>query len=465
MASLDWLKLTRQRALSLKKHNGQKERLEYNHSNPDIDKTKTDQNYCIGCADYDDAVDAMIKRVKEVDELYPQKTKSERKDRKVALSIEAKCPQEIYDSGRSREFFEKTHQLLSDFFSAENNLGSCIHLDEMHRYLDKDGTEKMSLAHMTTLIAAYTEWKDKNGETRRGISASKLESRANLNKLNKAMCDMVRREFGVEYNTGEQARHETVEHLKAESKLAELKQEIETCKGDLDLIKQAGDKAFAELSKNLDEAKSIGVQQLKEISEEGVALQRKNDEFVRSLEPTTTKTEKGIFFGKTKEVPKTEEEVQREREVKAAQAILKREDEVDKRERNVAEQEQRKAREKSEIEADRQAMNDYLSEREADFKGKEAKMRESFQQQLNDQAAEFTGQITKLETENLSLRGQVQRQAKSFANAVAIRARTLLEKTLRGMGLPLKSEYTVDAQMRTVQQQLQQHQMNQQKGR
>ena len=92
MASLDWLKLTRQRALSLKKHNGQKERLEYNHSNPDIDKSKTEQNYCIGCDDYDDAVDAMLKRVKEVDERYPQKTKSERKDRKVAVSIEAKCP-------------------------------------------------------------------------------------------------------------------------------------------------------------------------------------------------------------------------------------------------------------------------------------------------------------------------------------------------------------------------------------
>lgn len=267
MASLNWLKLTRQHALALKKHNGQEERLTYNHSNPDIDKSKTDQNYCIGCDDYDDAVDEMLKRVKEVDERYPQKTKTERKDRKVALSIETKCPQAICDSGRSREFFEKTHQLLSNFFGAENNVGSFVHLDEMHLYIDKDGTEKMSLAHMTSLIAAYAEW-EQGGNSRRGISASKLMNPTNLKKLNKEMCDMVRREFGIEYNTGEQARHATVEHLKAESKLAELNKAVEDRAEDLDLIKQAGDKAFAELSQNIDEAKRIGVQQLKEISEE-----------------------------------------------------------------------------------------------------------------------------------------------------------------------------------------------------
>lgn len=267
MASLNWLKLTRQHALALKKHNGQEERLTYNHSNPDIDKSKTDQNYCIGCDDYDDAVDAMLKRVKEVDECYPQKTKTERKDRKVALSIEAKCPQEIFDSGRSKDFFEKTHQLLSDFFGEKNNVGSCVHLDEMHLYVDKDGAEKMSLAHMTTLIAAYAEW-EQGGNSRKGISASKLMNPANLKKLNKEMCDMVRREFGIEYNTGEQARHATVEHLKIESKLAELNKAVEDKTEDLDLIKRAGDKAFNELAQNIDKAKCNGVQQLKKITKE-----------------------------------------------------------------------------------------------------------------------------------------------------------------------------------------------------
>lgn len=274
MASLNWLKLTRQKALSLKKHNGQQERLEYNHSNPDIDKSKTDQNYCIGCNDYDDAVDAMVKRVEEVDKLYPQQTKKkngkpagERKDRKIAISIEAKCPQEIFDRGQSTEFFEKTHQLLSNFFGQENNLGSCIHLDEMHPYIDEDGKEKMSLAHMTTLIAAYAEWKQ-DGKSRKGISASKLMNPSNLSKLNKAMCDMVRKEFGVEYNTGEKAKHKTVEQLKAESEIAGLKKEIAELTEDRDIVKEAGRIALAEQEDKIAKAANRGLQQLKQIAEQ-----------------------------------------------------------------------------------------------------------------------------------------------------------------------------------------------------
>ena len=120
-----------------------------------------------------------------------------------------------------REYFEKSHSFFQNYFGAENVHGSCVHLDEIHPYIE-DGVQKMSLPHSTTLISGYAEWKDKNGETRRGISASKLESRANLQKLHQAVCDMVRREFGVEYNTGEKAKHKTVEQLKAESEIETL---------------------------------------------------------------------------------------------------------------------------------------------------------------------------------------------------------------------------------------------------
>lgn len=109
-------------------------------------------------------------------------------------------------------------------------------------------------------------------------------------------------------------------------------------------------------------------------------------------------------------------------------------------------------------------MTEYFTERETDFNGKESKMREDFQTEIAAIKKYFTERISKVEAEKVSLAAQVQRQAKPFRNAVAIRARTLLEKTLRGMGLQPKNEYTVDAQMRTVQQ-LQQHQTTQQKGR
>lgn len=281
MASINWEKQTRQRAASLKKHNGQEERLAYNHSNPDIDKSRTNQNYCIGCNDYDDSLDAMIERVAKVDKLYPQQAKkkngkpsAERKDRKICVSLEVKCPQEIFDSGRSPEFFEKTHGLFQDFFGKENVHGMCVHLDEMHPYIDEDGKERMSLAHSTTLVSGYTEWMDNNGNLRKGISASKLMNPVNIKKLNKAMCDMVRREFGVEYNTGEKAKHKTVEQLKAESEIAVLKKEIAELTEDRDIVKEAGRIAFAEAEENIAKAKNIAVQQLQKIVEQGVALEK-----------------------------------------------------------------------------------------------------------------------------------------------------------------------------------------------
>lgn len=61
-----------------------------------------------------------------------------------------------------------------------------------------------------------------------------------------------------------------------------------------------------------------------------------NSSFIEQLEVTDgeTKTVKGMF-GKEKEVPKSDEEVQRDKEVRAAQAIIKRERAVEQREKAV----------------------------------------------------------------------------------------------------------------------------------
>lgn len=244
MASVNWLKMTKQTAAAMNKHNGKEERVNLNHTNPDIDKSKSNLNYCIGCSDYKDSYQAMCRRVEEVDKIYPPM--KVRKDRKVCVSLEIKCPQEIYDSGRSKEFFEKGYAVFQDFFGAENVHGSCVHLDEIHPYIE-DGVQKMSLAHSTTLVSGYAEWKDKNGETRRGISASKLETKANLKKLNKVFCDMVRREFGVEYNTGEKAKHKTVEQLKAESEIETLNVIIKATKNVAQNLLDKKDKILDEI--------------------------------------------------------------------------------------------------------------------------------------------------------------------------------------------------------------------------
>ncbi len=87
MASVNWLKQTRQAAGAMQRHNNAKERAELNHANKDIDKSKTHLNYCIGCNDYKDAYEAMCRRVDEVDKEHPPQRV--RKDRTVCVVVRA----------------------------------------------------------------------------------------------------------------------------------------------------------------------------------------------------------------------------------------------------------------------------------------------------------------------------------------------------------------------------------------
>ena len=108
MASINWQKQTVQKAGAMKRHFDDEERLSVEHSNPDIDKSKSHLNYCIGCSDYSDSYQKMRSRVAEADKESPPEKIT--KDRKICCSLEAPCPQEIYDAGRQKEFFEKLHQ-------------------------------------------------------------------------------------------------------------------------------------------------------------------------------------------------------------------------------------------------------------------------------------------------------------------------------------------------------------------
>lgn len=224
MASVDWQKQTKQKAGAMRVHLGKKERVEMEHSNPDIDKSKSNLNVYIGCDDYQEAYQAMLKRVAEVDKISPPLRV--KKDRIICESLECPCPQSIYEQGRSAEFFEGVHQIYKDFFGKENVHGTCVHYDEMHPYIDKNGIEKMSLAHGHTLVSAYAEWSDKTGE-RKGINGKNFEKKPRYNELNNLVQDYCHKAFGVDFLTGEEAQKKSVELLKAEGEVADKKREIE----------------------------------------------------------------------------------------------------------------------------------------------------------------------------------------------------------------------------------------------
>ncbi|MCQ2590973.1 MAG: plasmid recombination protein [Treponema sp.] len=244
MASVDWMKMTVQKAGGLAKLHLSKDKREYgNHSNPDIDTSLSHNNYNIGCSDTPDMMRALKKRNDEVDKFYPpQKV---RKDRVVACSLYCPCPKEISKLGseEERKFFEGVHQIYENFFGKENVHGSFVHLDEIHEYTDKDGTSKESLAHAHTIVSAYTEWTEKDKKTgelieRKGINGKNFEKRDRYNKLNNQINDFCIKEWNIEFLNGGIAQKKKVEELKAENKLNSLKKSINSEKNNKEIIQQ-----------------------------------------------------------------------------------------------------------------------------------------------------------------------------------------------------------------------------------
>lgn len=306
MASADWLKLTSPHAAGMGKHLDPEKRLASEHSNRDIDKSKSHLNITIGCETYGEALNAMRQRVKEVDKLYPPLKKKKADERVIAEMIEIKCPQEIMDKGNETvyEYFKGAYKVLQDFFGAENVHGGFVHLDEIHDYTAKGGNETTSLAHMHTLVSCYCEWEEpikvkgkKTGELRQrqGINGKHFEVKPRYNQLNDKMDEYCMENYSVKYTKGkgkEKGHGKSVEELKAEEKLHQLQAEL--------------NKAQAKISE-LEEALTEATVDTKE-----------------------TKTVKGMFG--TKEVPKTDEELKHDKEIAGAKLVQKREAEVAKRE-------------------------------------------------------------------------------------------------------------------------------------
>lgn len=244
MASVNWMKATTQKAGGLKKHLGQTERENGNHSNKHIDKELSHQNYAIGCSDYPEALERMKERTKEVDEVLPPQRV--RKDRVTCCFLELPCPRVITEQGKSDEFFQKAHEIYTEFFGAENTHGTFVHKDEVHEYTAKDGSIQTSLEHAHTLVSAFVEGK--------GINGKAFETRAKIKALNTAMDEMCVREFGVHLNTGERADRKSVETMKKESEARQELGELNKRVGELQRAEAESRDKFLEADERATEA-------------------------------------------------------------------------------------------------------------------------------------------------------------------------------------------------------------------
>ncbi len=211
MASCDFLKATHSKASSggMRVHLENESRELHGHSNTDIDTSKTHLNYCVGCETYGKAIEHLRERTKTVDkDIPPLRIK---KDRITAIFIEIPCPHEIADKDL---FFKKAYDFTCARLGKENVHGGFVHKDEVHEYVDKDGTIRTSMEHMHIIASPYTAEK--------GINGKAFLTKTFLTEWNKNFCLMVDKEFGVQYNTHNAPGKKTVEQLKRESEKHEI---------------------------------------------------------------------------------------------------------------------------------------------------------------------------------------------------------------------------------------------------
>ena len=264
MASNDWLKMTVHDAAGMNRHNGRDERVNGNHENKFIDKSKSYLNLYIGCDDYSKAYEAMRERVKEVDALYPPKRKNKPAERIICCMIEIPCPQEIVDRGyeETERFFQGVYGIYQDFFGEKNVHGGFVHFDEVHEYTDKDGTKRMSLPHMHCLVSAYSEWTEKNKKTgelteRKGINGKHFETRVRMKRLNELVENFCNQKFGVRFMTGETPQRKSVETLKAEEEVHQMTAQKKQIQADIDTLQHTHTSTQVSLEKLTEEKRGL----------------------------------------------------------------------------------------------------------------------------------------------------------------------------------------------------------------
>lgn len=256
MASVNFQKIkTVQEAKAKIRHDDMEKRLETNHKNVDIDKSKThlnlvyfkDLNYEKVCKKYDDFLAKHDKLLNA----------NKRKDRVTCVCLEIPTPDGLPPE-KEDEFFYKVGDTLCEIYGKDNLLQGYFHKDEQHEYYDPSKKQNvMSKNHATFRFMPFV--KDTDGNNR--LLAKEFTKRDNLIAVNNKIHDMCLKEFGVQFNNGSKKKGKSVEELKRDSIKAvdELKAQAEASKTAII------DKAESEAENIINEAKAKAEDEAREI--------------------------------------------------------------------------------------------------------------------------------------------------------------------------------------------------------
>lgn len=260
-------------------HCDKDKRLEHEHSNKHIDKSKTHlneqgTNYANACK----IVDTYMARYDSLE------NQNKRKDRVIGFGLCIPIPDGISDDDL-QDCCVKIANIIIDEKGIGNYINSYIHVDETHEYKDaKTGKKRQSLRHMHV----YDLCTDENGR----FNGKEFSSRKNMIKLNKEIHAMMQHDYGVDFMDGTQRKSkDTVEYLKNESERQQMRDEVKAeIRKDIekDIIEKEKPTLELRYKKRLK-------QQIKDEYEEKykeeleTALQGKYEARIRQLEDELTK--------------------------------------------------------------------------------------------------------------------------------------------------------------------------------
>lgn len=223
MASVNFEKLkTPQKVKAMLRHCDGEERVEANHSNIDIDKSKTSGNmqgnmdYAAACQRYDERIAFL--------DAKPGANK--RKDRVTCFGLNVPAPKDLKPEDE-KAFFLAVIKIIINQYGEDNIVQYYMHQDEKHEYIHAETGERcMSRSHLQCYVVP-----EHNGK----LNGKWFSSRANMVKLNNAIHRMAQEQFDVMFMDGSKRKsRKPVEQLKNESAYLEVQQELNEQKMALD---------------------------------------------------------------------------------------------------------------------------------------------------------------------------------------------------------------------------------------
>ena len=210
MASVNFLKCKGAGAAkAVMRHSEKEERLRHEHANADIDKSLTENNSSLYGLSYEEMCEKYSSRIIELDATT---NTNKRADRVTMFSLEFTVPEGL-PTYLEEAYLSDCEKLIAEQYGERNVIESTRHLDEKHIYVEK-GEEKLSRAHAHVFIVPEIDGT---------LNGKKFSSKSQMMKLNKAIDEMSIEKYGIRFMTGKQARHQTVEEMKHESRIEKQK--------------------------------------------------------------------------------------------------------------------------------------------------------------------------------------------------------------------------------------------------